>query len=138
MKIVEASPLNVLSYMVLYFVYCHTICNYGVCSFMLYVFCMLLPMYMHCCSSQLLFLYPILLLPESYATMLSLCASLCAAAMNTHHCCILYRLHLFFHSCKVAIACSPHLQVATVCHVLGLKPGRVIWVMFCPGQVGLT
>ena len=22
--------------------------------------------------------------------------------------------------------------------VLGLKPGQVIWVTFCPGQVGLT
>ena len=122
-------PLKVLSYMVLYFVYCHTICNYGFCSFMLYLFCMLLPTYV---CALLLFtvpfvLYPILLLPISYATMLSLCASLCAAMNNLIIAAyVLYRLPLFSHHYKVTITCRLHLQVATVCHVPGLKPGRVI------------
>ena len=41
-------------------------------------------------------------------------------------------LRLLLHTCRT------HLQVATVCHVLGLKPGWVVWVTFCPGQTGLT
>ena len=60
-------------------------------------------------------LYPILLLPKSYATILSLCASLCTA-INTLFIAEYFTGCTFFHGCKVAITYRTGLP--TICYCM--------------------
>ena len=137
MKIVKDFPLKVF---VIYGTIFCVLPHYGLCSFMLYLFCMLLPIYVHCCSSQFLLSCIQYYYSPDHTGMLLCCHYVYVCVLLWILSSLLHTLQVapLFHGCMFAITCRPYLQVSTVCHVPGLKPGQVIWVTLCPGQAGLT